>query len=215
MIDYFQIFIPKKIGNIMDDLKLVENFDVIKMSIFSILIIAFSIMIGRFIWRFFIFGTARLFEFKTANKIFSHILDQSYDFYDKWRTGDLMTRFTEDLNSVRMAMGPSIVMMIDTIFMSSITIIAMVKFVNPKLTFLSLMPLPIIGIITLFFGKLIRRLFKNLQKTISDLSDHTEESYAGIHVVKVFSLEKTMQKRFNERSKKYYDAQMKLIKIWG
>lgn len=215
LIDYMQIFIPKRIGTIMDSLKVFESFDIIKTSIFSILILAFSIMIGRFVWRFFIFGTARLFEFKTANKIFSHILDQSYDFYDKWRTGDLMTRFTEDLNAVRMAMGPAIVMIIDTVFMSAITIIAMIKFVNPKLTFLSLIPLPIIGLITLFFGRLIRTLFKNLQKTISDLSDHTEESYAGIHVVKVFSLEDTMQKRFNDRSKKYYEAQMKLIKTWG
>lgn len=210
-----QIFIPKQIGTIMDDLKIFKNYDVIKTSIVSILIIAFSIMIGRFIWRFFIFGTSRLFEFKTANKIFSHILNQSYDFYDKWRTGDLMTRFTEDLNAVRMAMGPAIVMIIDTLFMSTITIIAMIKFVNPKLTIYSLIPLPIIGLITLSFGKLIRKLFKNLQKTISDLSDHTEESYAGIHVVKVFSLENTMKKRFNERSQKYYNAQMKLIKTWG
>ncbi|WP_459994628.1 ABC transporter ATP-binding protein [Marinitoga arctica] len=215
IIDYMQIYIPKKIGNIMDDLKLVKDFEAIKLSIYSIIILAISIMMGRFIWRFFIFGTSRLFEFKTANKIFSHILDQSYDFYDKWRTGDLMTRFTEDLNAVRMAMGPSIVMLIDTAFMSTITIIAMINFVNPKLTLLSLIPLPIIGIITLFFGKAIRSLFKNLQKTISDLSDHTEESYAGIHVVKVFSLEETMKRRFNERSQKYYDAQMKLIKTWG
>ncbi|SHE92065.1 ATP-binding cassette, subfamily B [Marinitoga hydrogenitolerans DSM 16785] len=215
VIDYMQIFIPKRIGDIMDDLKLIKDFEVIKLSIYSILILAISIMIGRFIWRFFIFGTSRLFEFKTANIMFSHILDQSYDFYDKWRTGDLMTRFTEDLNAVRMAMGPSIVMIIDTVFMSTITIIAMINFVNPKLTLLSLTPLPIIGLITLFFGRTIRKLFKNLQKTISDLSDHTEESYAGIHVVKVFSLENTMKKRFNDRSMKYYDAQMKLIKTWG
>ncbi|AEX86295.1 ABC-type multidrug transport system, ATPase and permease component [Marinitoga piezophila KA3] len=215
MIDYFQIFIPKKIGGIIDNLKNIENMNVIKTYIISMLTLAVSIMIGRFIWRFFIFGTSRLFEFKTANKMFGHILDQSYDFYDKWRTGDLMTRFTEDLNSVRMAMGPSIVMMIDTLFMSSITIYAMINFVNLKLTIYSLLPLPIIGLITLFFGKTIRKLFKHLQKTISDLSDHTEESYAGIHVVKVFSLEKTMLKRFNDRSQKYYDAQMSLIKTWG
>lgn len=215
IIDYLQIFIPKRIGSIIDYLKVFEDFDVIKSYIFSILFLAFSIMIGRFIWRFFIFGTSRLFEFKVANNIFSHILDQSYDFFDKWRTGDLMTRFTEDLNAVRMAIGPAIVMIVDTVFMSTITIIAMINFVNPKLTLYSLIPLPIIGLITLFFGRLIRNLFKNLQKTISDLSDHTEESYAGIHVVKVFSLENTMKKRFNERSKKYYDAQMKLIKTWG
>ncbi|UYP00076.1 ABC transporter ATP-binding protein/permease [Oceanotoga sp. DSM 15011] len=216
VVDIIQIYIPKQIGNIIDVLE-IPNFQMndIKKLILGIIFLAFGLVIGRFLWRIFIIGAARLFQFKTINKMFDHIIELDQNFYDKWRTGDLMTRFTSDTNQIERLMGPAVIMLVDTLFMSIFTIIAMGNFVNWKLTFLAIIPLPLIAIISLFFGKVIHKKFTQLQEDTSELSNITEESVAGVDVIKLYSNKKTMEDIFNKRSKRYYDSYISLIRIWG
>ncbi|MDO7975420.1 MULTISPECIES: ABC transporter ATP-binding protein [Oceanotoga] len=216
VVDIIQIYIPKQIGNIVDVLE-IPNFQMndIKKLILGIIFLAFGLVIGRFLWRIFIIGAARLFQFKTINKMFDHIIELDQNFYDKWRTGDLMTRFTSDTNQIERLMGPAVIMLVDTLFMSIFTIIAMGNFVNWKLTFLAIIPLPLIAIISLFFGKVIHKKFTQLQEDTSELSNITEESVAGVDVIKLYSNKKTMEDIFNKRSKRYYDSYISLIRIWG
>lgn len=215
-VDVIQIFIPKSIGSLVDTLK-IENFDMldIKNIIISIIMMALGLAVGRFFWRIFIIGGARLFEFNTINKMFSHIIKLDLNFFDKWRTGDLMTRFISDTQMLMRLMGFAVIMAIDAIVMTFITIFAMGEFVNWNLTLISIIPVPFIAITSLLFGKIIHKRFIVLQETNSELSNITEESVSGIQVIKLFSNKKVNEKLFMDKSKDFYDAQISLIKVWG
>lgn len=216
VVDYIQIIIPRRIGSIIDYIgKDSWNLDHLKILVLGIIMLATGLVIGRFFWRIFIIGTARLFQYTTINTMYDHIIELDQNFYDKWRTGDLMTRFTSDTRQLERLMGPAIIMFVDTLFMTIMTVFAMGTFVNWKLTFLSILPLPIIAIISLFFGKLIHKRFTEVQESTSELSNITEESLSGMDVIKLYSNKETMKNIFNNQSEKYYDSYIKLIKIWG
>src|SRR5690606_13636934 len=157
-VDVIQIFIPKQIGSIIDAVGLaVPDMLYVNSLIFRILMLAVGLAIGRIFWRITINGTARLFEFQLLNNMFQHIIHLDQDFFDKWRTGDLMTRFTSDVYLLRRLMGNSIIMIVDAVFMTSLTIIAMGSFVDWKLTLIAIIPLPSIAVISLIFGRMIQR----------------------------------------------------------
>ncbi|WP_205742395.1 ABC transporter ATP-binding protein [Geotoga petraea] len=216
VVDYIQIIIPRRIGSIIDYIETDSwNLDHLKILVLSIIMLATGLVIGRFFWRFFIIGAARLFQYKTINTMFTHIIELDQNFYDKWRTGDLMTRFTSDTRQLERMMGPAVIMMVDTLFMTVMTVIAMGTFVDWELTFLSILPLPIIAIISLFFGRIIHKRFTEVQESTSDLSNITEESLSGMDVIKLYANKDTMKKLFNNSSKDYYDSYIKLIRIWG
>jgi len=170
-VDVIQIFIPKQIGSIIDAVGLaVPDMLYVNSLIFRILMLAVGLAIGRIFWRITINGTARLFEFQLLNNMFQHIIHLDQDFFDKWRTGDLMTRFTSDVYLLRRLMGNSIIMIVDAVFMTSLTIIAMGSFVDWKLTLIAIIPLPSIAVISLIFGRMIQRRAMDLQKKTSELS---------------------------------------------
>ena len=216
VVDYIQIIIPKRIGSIIDYIETDSwNLDHLKILVLGIVMLAAGLVIGRFFWRFFIIGAARLFQYKTINTMFSHIIELDQNFYDKWRTGDLMTRFTSDTKQLERMMGPAVIMFVDTLFMTVMTVVAMGTFVDWELTFLSILPLPIIAIISLFFGKIIHKRFTEVQESTSDLSNITEESLSGMDVIKLYANKKTMRRLFNNSSEDYYNSYIKLIKVWG
>ncbi|BBE32156.1 multidrug ABC transporter ATP-binding protein [Tepiditoga spiralis] len=215
VVDYIQVIIPQKIGQIFDILNTNSSMDYLKILISSILFLAFGLVLGRFLWRIFIFGSARLFQYKTIDKMFSRIITLDQNFFDKWRTGDLMTRFTSDTQMARRLTGNAVIMLVDTTFMTILTIYKMNQEVSWKLTLVSILPLPFIALVSLILGKLIHKKFIELQESTSDLSNITEESIAGMNVIKVFSNHKTIQKLFEKKAKRNYDAQISLIKVWG
>jgi len=200
---------------IFDALNTSSSMEYLKILIFSILFLAFGLVLGRFLWRIFIFGSARLFQYKTIDKMFSRIITLDQDFFDKWRTGDLMTRFTSDTQMARRLTGNAVIMLVDTTFMTILTIYKMNQEVSWKLTLISILPLPFIALVSLILGKLIHKKFIELQESTSDLSNITEESIAGMNVIKVFSNHETMQKLFEKKAKRNYNAQISLIKVWG
>lgn len=216
IVDVIQVYIPRQVGTIIDMIGVDTNtVSEIRLFVIAIVGLALGLALGRFFWRIFIIGSARLFEFTTINKMFKHIINLDQTFYDKWRTGDLMTRFTSDTQMTMRMMGFAVIMFVDTMFMTVITIIAMGNFINWELTFWAILPLPTIAILSLFFGKVIFRRFREVQESTSELSNSTEESLSGIDVIKVFSNQSTMAGLFNKKSKAFYDANIRLIRIWG
>ena len=147
--------------------------------------------------------------------MFQHIIHLDQDFFDKWRTGDLMTRFTSDVYLLRRLMGNSIIMIVDAVFMTSLTIIAMGSFVDWKLTLIAIIPLPSIAVISLIFGRMIQRRAMDLQKKTSELSNITEEDIAGIDVIKLYANHEVMEKIFANKAKEYYNSFIKLIRVAG
>lgn len=215
-VDIIQIYIPRQVGQIVDMLEVpVNTVSEIRLLAIGIILFAGGLALGRFFWRICIVGAARLFEFKTINKMYKHIINLDQNFYDRWRTGDLMTRFTSDTQMLMRLMGFAVIMLVDAIFMTAITVYAMGSYVNWKLTFYAILPLPTIAFMSLFFGRIIHKRFREVQESVSELSNVTEESLSGIDVTKVFSNQKTMLKLFNKKSKLFYNANIRLIRIWG
>jgi ATP-binding cassette subfamily B protein len=176
--------------------------------------IAVLIAIGRYFWRYFLGGASRRIEAELRERLFVHLQSLSSTFYGKVKTGDLMARMTNDMRAIRQASGFALVSFVDGFFMTIAILIIMLS-KNPRLTLLSISPLPVITIGVIFFGRLIGEQFRRVQEGFSTLSDLTQESLTGIRVLKTFVKESTFGKRFLEKNADYSNRNMVLIRTWG
>ena len=169
---------------------------------------------GRFLWRYFLHGSSRRIETELRDKLFSHLLTLSYDFYQKHKIGDIMARAIHDLHQIRMAIGWGLVTLVDgTIMTTAILIIIFVQ--DPRTAAFCIIPLPLITILMLLFGKAIGRRFYRANETYSAMSDTVQETFAGIRVVKSFVKEWWFARKFEKSNDDYRKANMEVIKIYG
>ncbi|HCZ07345.1 MAG TPA: ABC transporter ATP-binding protein [Thermotogae bacterium] len=215
-VDLLQLIPPRLTGRLVDLLKSSEaDENTLLIFILGVLAAAGGMMLSRFWWRFFIIGTAHRFSHYARLTLFEKLLSLTQDFYDRTLTGDLMARFTNDINAVRMMLGPAVVMATDAVVLTVITVAAMGGFVSWRLTVLASIPLPFLALISLTFGKMIHHRFRKVQEGFSEITHGAEESVSGIRVIKTFAVEDKMEERYSEVSLNYFKAQMSLIKVWG
>ncbi len=176
--------------------------------------IAVVIAIGRYFWRFFLGGASRRIEAELRERLFVHLQALSSTFYGKVKTGDLMARMTNDMRAVRQASGFALVSFVDGFFMTIAILIIMLSR-DPRLTLLSISPLPVITIGVIFFGRFIGEQFRRVQEGFSTLSDMTQEALTGIRVLKTFVQEPSFGKRFLEKNADYSNRNMVLVRTWG
>jgi len=175
--------------------------------------IALAITIMRFFWRYFIIGNARRFEYLARKILFDKLLSLSLGYFDRTRSGDLMAKFTNDLQAVRMALAQGVVMTVDATFMAIMTVLFMGRTVSWKLTWLASIPLPALALVALFFGRIIHNRFMEVQNQFSAVSELTEETIAGVKIVKSFAADEKFWKMFKDRSWKSYRAGISLAKV--
>lgn len=178
-----------------------------------ILTIGILVVIMRFIWRYFLFGTARKIEYGLRNDFFEHLETLSASYYNKHKTGDLMAYATNDLNAIRMLVGPGILMIVDATLLTIIIIGQMLYTTDVKLTLLAMAPMPLIAGMSLYLGKYIRMRFKEKQAAFAHLSDVVQENISGIRVIKAFVQETKEMKAFAEINKENYDKNMRVAKV--
>jgi len=164
----------------------------------KLIVVGFVIFIGRVVWRYFIFGAARNIVYRTGNDLYNHLQTLPQNYFINQKTGDLMARFTSDLDSLRMAIGPGLMMAVDGIIMTGFVLLSSFLFIDPILTLVAIIPLPIIGIGGFFFGKSLQIRFKEKQEAFSKLTDFILESFSGIRVIKAFVMEPARLKEFNK-----------------
>ncbi|WP_040211424.1 ABC transporter ATP-binding protein [Clostridium polynesiense] len=215
LVDLVQLAPPKIIGVISDSLSTGYASDKFILKFVLLLLAAASVIAaGRFIWRIFIIGTSKNIEYDIRNTFFKHLQSMSINFYNSKKTGDLMALATNDLNSVVHALGFGVVMIVDSIFMSFITIIIMLS-INTKLTIISLIPLPFISIIASKFGKKIHKKYMSVQKAYSSLTDIVQENLSGIRVVKSYVQEDSEFEKFSAENNHNLKENMEFAKLWG
>ena len=215
LVDMLQLIPPKLIGYITDSISRGTATKTLLLRYISlIIIIAFLMAIGRYVWRMYIIGTSRKVEYDMRNTYFKHLQTLSVNFYNKNKTGDLMALATNDLNAVRMALGPGVMMMIDAITLTLTTIIIMMT-INVRLTLLSLIPLPFVTLVALKFGKNIHKRFIKVQKAFSRLTDMIQENFSGIRIIKSFVQEQKEYEKFLEENENYLETNMSLVRIIG
>ncbi|MCT4542446.1 MAG: ABC transporter ATP-binding protein/permease [Vallitalea sp.] len=216
IVDVTQLQIPVITGNITDGLQNgAYTFNNLLNEALKLFIIGAIIACFRFVWRYFIFGTSRKIEYELRNDFFSHLEKLSLRFYNENKTGDLMAYATNDLNAIRMMVGPGLLMALDAIVLSILVILKMLTNISVNLTLVAIIPLPIIAIGSLLFGKAIRVRFKDKQEAFSHLSDVVQENISGIQVIKAFVQESKEVIEFNKINKNNYNKNMRVVKLFA
>lgn len=215
IIDILQLRVPLIIGDAVDYL---ESGGAISSGltrfIYLIIIIGLGVAVGRFVWRHMIFGTSRFIEYDIRNELFAHLEKLSLKYYNKHKTGDIMAHMTNDLNAVRMAVGPGVLMVVDAAVIGTLTLYNMITEISLTLTIFAGIPLLLIIVNSIIIGKIMRVRFKEKQAAFSDLSDFTQERISGIYVIKSFVQESKELKAFEKVTKNYYDKNIKMLKIF-
>lgn len=214
VVDFANLYIPKVTGIITDGLTShTMNMTGIIKNILFILVIGTILAIGRFLWRYFIFGGGRTVEREIRDDMFGHLEKMSVEYYNEHKTGDLMTRFTSDLNSVRMAIGPAVIAAFDAIVMTVMVIIQMMIYVDMKLTLLAIIPMFFISIGELYYGKIMQKRFRERQEAVSDLTDFVQESFSGVRVIKAFVRERAQIKEFAKINSNAKQKNLNIVKM--
>ncbi|HEU4964502.1 MAG TPA: ABC transporter ATP-binding protein, partial [Bacilli bacterium] len=208
------VVLPKLIGNFIDDLTdgTLDATGILKYAGWIVLIAVF-VALSRYYWRIYIMGTARKAEVYVRDRFYSHLQTLSPNFFNHNKTGDLMAHATNDLNAIRMALGPGFLSAIDPACVLTFTIIMMVYTVGPKLTFISLAPFPLLAIMVTLFGRVIHKRFGIVQAAFGSLSDRVQENFAGMRVVKSFVQEDAEINKFTAENTANYQSNLKLARV--
>lgn len=216
IIDSIQLLIPqiiRKVTNLLEEGLIVPT-ELLKYSLL-ILLTGFLIAAGRYLWRINIFGTSRKMEHYLRNMVFEHLLTLSPNYFTTHKTGDLMAHATNDINAVRQASGQGIMMAVDATFLTILSMIMMAKTTNIKLTLIALATLPFITLTVNKFGKVIYRRFTSVQEAFANLTDTTQENFAGIRVIKSFVQEDLALEEFTQVNEDNLSKNLALVKVSG
>ena len=177
----------------------------------GLLIVAMAVMRGIFLFfvRQTIIVMSRLIEYDLKNEIYQHYQTLPLSFYRQNNTGDLMARISEDVSRVRMYLGPAIMYGINLVTLFIIVITYMI-IVNPKLTFFSLLPLPVLSISIYLVSNIMNKRSEEIQRSLSSLSTFVQEAFSGVRVLKSFVREEDSELKFGKESIEYRDKSLKL-----
>lgn len=214
LIDYLQTMLPLIIGSVIDGYKSgVYKSNNISHELLNIGVIAVFIVLGRIMWRYFIFGTSRMVERDIRNDLFDHLQLLSQRYYNNHKTGEIMAYITNDLEAVRNAMGQGFMMLFDVIALFIFTMYNMLTQINIVLTLSAVFPLVLIALLTTVIGPKLFRRYADRQEAFAEISDFVQENLSGIKVIKAFVQQKQEIMQFEKISKNYFDKNMKLFKL--
>jgi len=206
--------VPLVIGWAIDALTAHRPFPVILR--FALLLIGLAAARGLFqFWmRVVLIGISRDIEYDLRNDLFAHLVSLSPDFYARQRTGDIMARATNDLNAVRMMLGPGIMYWAETslTFVLAITVMALKDW---RLMLLAVLPAPIVSIAVTLFGRAIHERFEAIQAMFSDISSRVQENLSGVRMVRAFVQEAAELRRFEKLNQDYIHQNLRLVRISG
>jgi ATP-binding cassette, subfamily B, multidrug efflux pump len=179
-------------------------------------IVAVAIFAGfmRYGMREILNGISRDIEYDLRNDLFIHLekLDASY--YGRTRTGDIMARLTNDLGAVRMAAGPAVMYLVNTIAGGLFALFFMLR-IDVKLTILALLPMIALPAITAYLGKAVHQRFESVQEHFSTLTTHAQENLSGTRIVRAYRQESAEIGRFSELNDEYLRRNMSLARLYG
>lgn len=212
VVDFANLFIPQLTGTITDGLTAhTMDWNGVKSCLIAIFLLGLTLTIGRFLWRYFLFGASRSIERELRDTMFAHLEEMDVEYYNEHKTGDLMTRFTSDLNSIRMAIGPAIISLFDGTVMAVMVIFQMMIYVNVKLTLVALIPMFLISIGEIFYGKIMQPRYLARQEAVSDLTDFVQESFSGVRVIKAFVRERSECAAFARQNRNTMNKNLKVV----
>jgi ATP-binding cassette subfamily B protein len=205
---------PWLIKYAIDDLQSSLTVGKVRQYAVALFVLALAAGVFRFLMRRIIIGASRDFEYDLRNDFFAALQRKHLGYFQHTRTGDLMSRATNDLSAVRMMTGPA-VMYASSTGLTFIVAIALMVSINPWLTALALVPLPFVSIVVRYFGEAIHHRFEKIQEQLSDISAVTQESLAGVRVVRAYGQEAFEIERFRRANEEYVLRNRGLIQLQG
>jgi ATP-binding cassette subfamily B multidrug efflux pump len=215
-VDVLQLLVPRLLGNMTDEFREgVLTMQGLLHYVFLIIGIALLVAVGRYFWRIYLFGTARLLDYNLRNKFFAHLETLSADFFNRHKTGELMAHATNDIHAVRHAFGQGIMLSIDAVFLTIATVSIMLTTIDTRLVLLGLLPLPFVALVVTGFSRVIHSRFLRVQEAFAGLTDFVQENLSGIRVVKAFVQEEAELAKFMDSNETLVATNMHLVKVWG
>ncbi len=212
--DVAAVMQPLVIGKAIDSLT--RGFRLETLLWLAVALVALSAVKGIFqYWmRVIIIGVSRDIEYDLRNDLFDRLVTLSSDFYSKFRTGDIMARATNDLNAVRMMLGPGVMYWTET----SITLllaVGVMAVVDWPLTLVALLPAPLVSVAVIYFGRRIHSRFERIQAVFSDISSRVQENLSGVRVVRAYVQEEAELAHFEKLNKDYIAQNIRLAWLSG
>src|SRR5271155_240664 len=207
-----KVLLPGVIGHAIDDMQHgLTQAKILHHPLILLLIAVFS-AIFLYITRQVIIGASREIEFDLRNDIFANLERQAQTYYHTHRTGDIMARTTNDLNAVRMLLGPAIMYSANTIVFTAAALPFMYH-ISPKLTFFAFVPLPMASVLVQYFGARIHRRFERIQAMFSDISAKAQENFSGARLIRAFAQEDAEIASFETANQEYIRRSLLLVRL--
>ena len=208
------ILFPLVIRRAIDDLN--RGVTQHKLITYSGLLLAIALVKGvfQYLTRWVLIGVSREIEFDLRNDLFAHLERLSYSFYQRTRTGDIMASATNDLNAVRMLLGPGIMYTANTIVFTAGALAFMLS-ISPGLTIFAFVPLPVVSIVVQYFGTKIHERFERIQAMFSEISARAQENFSGARLVRAYVQEKWEIENFEAENTEYINRSLKLVRLMG
>jgi ATP-binding cassette, subfamily B, multidrug efflux pump len=205
---------PTVLGYAIDDLT--RSVTRAKLAGYGALLLAIGLVgdLFLFLQRRILIGASRDIEYDMRNDFFAHLEKLPLSYFQTHRTGDLMSRATNDLSAVRMMIGPSVMYSANTLLTFAVALTLMLS-IDPWLTAWSLVPLPFVSISVKFFGSAIHRRFEQIQAQLSDVSAVAQEALSGVRVVRAYRQEAAELERFRVANDEYLTRNRRLIVLQG
>ena len=212
--DCMTLGVPLLIKEFVDVLPQKPASDQLLKYVFFLFLISLILVIGRYGWRKYMFGLSRKIEFDILNDLFSHLLSLDRLWYQKQKTGDLMSRATNDLRAVREFFGLGILILIDAVFVIVMAVTMMV-WIDAELTLKVFIPLPVVSILFFSFVKEIGKRHEAVQKHLSRITEHVQENLSGIRVLHAFVQEENEKDKFKKLNQEYIQKNLRVTQMFG
>ncbi len=208
------ILFPQVIRRAVDGLRMGVTREKLLTYTFLLLAVAGTKAIFQFLTRWIVIGVSREIEFDLRNDLFRHLESLSYSYYQRTRTGDIMAKATNDLNAVRMLLGPAIMYSANTVVFTAGALVFMLS-ISPRLTLFAFLPLPVVSITVQYFGRRIHERFERIQAMFSDISARAQENFSGARVIRAYVQEQAEIESFERSNQEYIGRSLKLVRLMG
>ncbi len=205
---------PRVIGSAVDDLKAGVTWTKIFDHAGLLLAVTAAHGVLLFLMRWIIIGISRDIEFDLRNDLFRQLEMQAPSYYQEHRTGDIMARMTNDLNAVRMLLGPAVMYTANTVLFSVGALYFLLR-ISPFLTLTALAPMPLASILIQFMGRRIHERFERIQAMFSDISAQAQENFSGARLVRAFAQEEAQVEAFDRSNQEYIRRALRLVRLMG
>jgi ATP-binding cassette subfamily B multidrug efflux pump len=208
------VLFPQVLKRAVDDLN--RGATQHKFLVYSLVLIGIALVKGtfQFLTRWLMIGVSRDIEYDLRNDMFAHLSTLPYGYYQKNRTGDIMARATNDLNAVRMLLGPAIMYSANTLVFTVAALFFMWH-ISPTLTIYAFLPLPMASIIIQYFGRRIHERFERIQAQFSNISARAQENFSGARLIRAYAQEEAEIALFETSNQEYVTRSLPLARLMG